>query len=415
MNAIDRRAFIASLSCLTIAASPAVRGPDGLFRFPADDKPTVDFSRTIRAPVVLDRLELIGLSPDDVFVRAISRNGTQGIVKANARLLPLISLFKDLVVPALLGYDAREMEGRIAALANREYKYLSLPFWTAVGHAELALWDMMGKEAGVRAVEMMGGAARQRIPIYLSSLDRDTTPEEEVAWLSQAVERTGGKAMKLKIGGRMSRNADAAPGRQERLVALARKRFGDAMTIHVDANGSFDQVTALRVAEMLEANGVGFFEEPCPWTDFEMTAAVTAAVDRAGMRLRIAGGEQDSAMETWRWYLSNRGLHVLQPDLFYNGGLLRALKLARMAASAGVPVTPHWPRNGVEAAELIHLAAHIPNLFAQVEYRGRPPAHRYAASPVIAPVDGALSLPPGPGFGITFDPAIFVKGRRLDG
>jgi D-galactarolactone cycloisomerase len=413
MISMNRRTFVAAFSSLTIAASPAVRGPDGKFRFPPDDTPTVDFSRTIRAPVVLERLELFALSPDDLFVRATSRNGAQGIVKANSRLLPLASLFNDLVVSALVGHDVREMETRISALATREYKYLSLPFWTAVGHAEMALWDMMGKEAGVRAVEMMGGPARQRIPVYLSSLDRGTTPEEEVDWLTEAVERTGGKAIKLKVGGRMSRNADAAPGRQERLVALARARFGDAMTIHVDANGSFDQVTAMEVARMLEAHGVGFFEEPCPWTDFEMTAAVTTAIDRAGMRLRVAGGEQDSAMETWRWYLANRGLHILQPDLFYNGGLLRAIKLARMAAAAGVPVTPHWPRNGVESAELIHLAAHIPNLFGQIEYRGRPPAHGYTAEPAISPAQGALSLPPGPGFGITFDPAIFTRGRRL--
>ena len=413
MIGFDRRSFIEMFSSTAASLSPAVRGSDGLLRFAADDGPTVDFSRTIKTPVILERLELFALSPEDIFVRAVSRQGAQGVVKANARLAPLTSMFRDLVAPALIGQDAREMEERITALAIREYKYLSLPFWTAVGHAEMALWDMMGKEAGLRAVDMMGGVARDRIPIYLSSLDRETTPEEEVEWLSEAVARTGGRAMKLKIGGRMSRNADASPGRQERLVALVRRHFGDGMTIHVDANGSFDQPTAVEIAHMLEANGVGFFEEPCPWTDFEMTAAVTAAVDRAGMRLRVAGGEQDSSPETWRWYLGTRGLHILQPDLFYNGGLLRALKVAWMAAAAGVPITPHWPRNGVESAELLHFAAHVPNLYSQIEYRARPPAHQSRASPAIAPIDGALSLPSGPGFGVTFDPSIFEKAKRL--
>ncbi len=98
----------------------------------------------------------------------------------------------------------------------------------------------------------------------------------------------------------------------------------------------------------------------------------------------------------------------------YNGGMARTLRVARMAAAAGVGVAPHYPRNGVETVELLHFACHIPNLHGLQEYRGRPRALAFGHSPRIEPVNGMLSLPDGPGFGASYDPDIFVRGRRLN-
>src|SRR5205085_8338561 len=137
-----------------------------------------------------------------------------------------------------------------------------------------SLFDLLGKVAKQPVGALLGGVIRQDVPIYLSSLRRDTTPEQEVAWLGKRLEETGAKAVKLKIGGRMSKNADAAPQRTERLVALARKRFGNGVTIYVDANGSYDAPKAIEVGRMLEAHGVAFFEEPCPFEELEETKRV---------------------------------------------------------------------------------------------------------------------------------------------
>src|SRR2546425_870678 len=98
-----------------------------------------------------------------------------------------------------------------------------------------ALHQVANTPVRIASIELLRGILRPEIPVYLSSMRRDTTPEQEVAWLSQRLEETGAKAVKLKIGGRMSKNADAAPQRTERLVALARKTFGDGIAIHVDA------------------------------------------------------------------------------------------------------------------------------------------------------------------------------------
>jgi D-galactarolactone cycloisomerase len=409
---LQRRALLAMLAALPVGAAaqrtPARRNADGLFAF-ADDPPPVDFHAHLRAPVRLASAEMLVVGVrGHQFIRVTSTDGHEGVIKANSRMEEVTSLFHQIAVPAFSNVDLRDLPLLIDRVYTSQYKFAGLAFWTAIGHLELAIWDMLGKAAGKRCVDMMGPVLREAIPIYVSSLNRRSTAAEEVAALEQAVLATGAKGAKIKVGGRMSRNADASPGRSEAVVAAVRKHFGDDFIIYADANGSYDAPAAIELCHMLEDHGVSLLEEPCPYEDFEMTRQV---VDRVA--IPIAGGEQDGAMERWRWYIENRGLDVLQPDFMYNGGMVRTLAVQRMAAKAGFGIAPHYPRNGMETVELLHFAAQAENLYGLQEYRMNPRVLDFAHSPVIAPIDGALRLPPGPGFGVEIDPAIWNDARRL--
>lgn len=386
---------------------PAKRGADGLFRFVNDPK-IVDFYAHVPAPVRLRSAEILVVDAKHQFVRVVSTDGVEGLVKANSRMEEVASLFHQVAVPPFRGRDLRDVQTILSELYRAQYKFAGLAFWTAVGHLELAIWDLLGKTAGKPCVALMGGAVRETIPIYVSSLDRNSSPEKEVATLQQAVAETGARGAKIKVGGRRSRNQDAAPGRSEAVTRAVRRAFGDDFIIYADANGSYDAPAAIELCRMLQDNGVAMLEEPCPHEEVEMTRQVVAGTD-----LMIAGGEQDGDMARWQWYLENRGLDLLQPDFMYNGGMLRTLMVQRMAAAAGVPVAPHYPRNGMEMVELLHFAAHAPNLYGLQEYRARPRVLDFAHSPVMAPKDGDLRLPPGPGFGVTIDPAIWKNAARL--
>jgi L-alanine-DL-glutamate epimerase-like enolase superfamily enzyme len=109
-------------------------------------------------------------------------------------------------------------------------------FWCPVAYVEQSLFDLLGKVAGKPAGELMGGVIRRAIPVYLSGSVRTTTAEQEVEIYARAMQATGAKAVKFKIGGRMSRNADAYPGRTERMLTLARKTLGHDAVIYTDAN-----------------------------------------------------------------------------------------------------------------------------------------------------------------------------------
>ena len=410
---MNRRMMLCGLAaaCAAPAAAelwPARRGKRGLFQFD-DTAAPVDFHRFVRRPVRLKTAEILVVGArKHEFVRVTSTDGDEGIVKANSRMAEVASLFQQIAVPGFANADLRDLPVLIARLYRAQYKFAGLAFWTAIGHLELAVWDMLGKVAQRRCVEMMGPVLRTSIPIYVSSLNRRSTPDEEVDALRRAVAETGAKGCKVKVGGRQSRNEDAYPGRSAALIPAVRKAFGDDFTIYADANGSYDAPAAIELCRMLEDYGVDLLEEPCPHEDVEMTRQVAART-----KLKIAGGEQDGAMERWRWYIENRALDVLQPDFMYNGGMLRTLIVQRMAAAANMPIAPHYPRNGIETIELLHFAAQAGNLYGLQEYRMSPRVLDFDHAPVISPVNGALKLPEGPGFGARYDPTLWETATRL--
>ena len=81
------------------------------------------------------------------------------------------------------------------------------------------------------------------------------------------IDETGARAVKFRLGGRMSRNADSLPGRSETLIRLAREKLGEEITLYADANSSYDVPEAVRIGRLMEDHGYGFLEEPCEFDD----------------------------------------------------------------------------------------------------------------------------------------------------
>jgi L-alanine-DL-glutamate epimerase-like enolase superfamily enzyme len=241
---------------------------------------------------------------------------------------------------------------------------------------------------------MVGDIVRSEVPIYVASGRRDTTPQQEVEYLQTLLDRSGAKALKFRVGGRMSRNADAMPGRTEKLIPLARKTFGDNIDIHADANSSYDPPKAIEVGRMLEDIKAVYFEEPCPFDHFGDTKIVADALD-----IPIACGEQEYSDWRHKWIIANRAIDVVQTDLYYYGGLVRAIRVARMAQAAKLPITLHLS-GGAGFAYMLHFASCVPNIGQYQEYKLGTETYGSLFDPAIKVKDGKMSVPAGPGLGI---------------
>jgi L-alanine-DL-glutamate epimerase-like enolase superfamily enzyme len=382
--------------------------------------------RRVGTPVAIESAELLRRR-GRFFVRMRSTDGAVGVAVGSERLHFLWPIMTERVLPWFVGQDARDIERLVDEVGRHDgnYKLAGLAFWSCMAGAELAAFDLLGKMAGVSAAELLSGAEssgpesmpvlRREIPIYLSSLRRETSPEEEVRRLAERLAATGARAVKFKIGGRMGR-ADAMLGRTERLVALARQTFGDGVTIHMDANGSYTAEQAIDVGRMLEDHGVYLFEEPCAWEDFEATKRVADQLDR----VLVAGGEQEGSFEKFRWMVGNRGVDVVQPDVVNNGGFVRTLRMARLAAAAGMDASFHSAKSDFSAAYMLHMAAVTPNLGPFQEFLEDGPApgdaKRAKASwyePAFELRGGVVSVPEGPGLGVTVDPCELRRSRLV--
>jgi L-alanine-DL-glutamate epimerase-like enolase superfamily enzyme len=206
----------------------------------------------------------------------------------------------------------------------------------------------------------------------------------------------------------MNRNEDSLPGRTEALIPKVREVFGDAFTLYADSNSSYDAKEAIRIGRIMEAHGYGFYEEPCEFDDVWGTKEVADA-----LTIPVAGGEQEYSMHRWRWAIVNRGLDIVQPDLHYGGGFIRATQVARMAAAAGMEVVPHMSGGGLGYLDVVHFASFTPNIGDYMEFKGNTDLPVSCATSSLKCEGGGFKCPTGPGFGVEIDPAFVKEATRV--
>jgi L-alanine-DL-glutamate epimerase-like enolase superfamily enzyme len=359
--------------------------------------------------VTIASVELLKAA-DQYLVRVRSRDGATGLAVGHPDVLETTwPILTKRVAPFFIGRDARDLEALVDGvyLADSNYKWQGLPFWVPVASVELAVLDLLGQVARKPIGDLLGGVQRREIAVYRASGNRGNTPEAELAYLQKLVAETGARAIKFRLGARM-RYDEASTRRDLALIPLTRKTFGDGMAIHADANGSYDIPTALRIGKVMQEHGLAFLEEPVPFDSYDETKAIADALP-----IPVAGGEQESSLRRFRWMIEHRGVDVVQPDLFYFGGLIRSIRVAHMAAAAGLPCTPHMSDGGLGYLYVAHYASCVPNAGPFQEYKGRDTSLPVASdSSTLRSVNGVLTVPTGPGLGVTIDPA-FVKTAQM--
>lgn len=355
-------------------------------------------------PVIIESIRLVR-NEGEHFIHVRAKDGAEGISVTNSRAEYLHPLLGQ-IVPFLIGKDAREWESELMFELYRyrsNYKLQGLAFWCVHAWVEFALLDMLGRIAGKSIGDLLGGVVRREAAYYIASGRRDSTPEEEVEYLQSLLDETKASAVKFRVGGRMSRNADAMPGRTENLIQLARKTLGDEIDIHADSNSSYDPPQAIKVGRMLEEINAVYFEEPCPFDHLEDTKTVTDA-----LTIPVSGGEQEFSERRFRWMIHNRGVDIVQPDLHYYGGLIRSIRVANMAALAQIPTTVHIS-GGFGFIYMLHFASCVDDVGKYQEYkRGIEKYNSWFAKPLEVS-GGKMTVPEGPGVGI-HDVAGLLKG-----
>jgi L-alanine-DL-glutamate epimerase-like enolase superfamily enzyme len=361
-------------------------------------------------PVTIASMELLR-NRRNFLVRARTKDGAEGIGVPNAmHLVHTYPIFLNRIAPFFVGKDARQFEALLWELYRHSdnYKYQGLAFWVCVAAAEFAVLDLLGKLAGKSVGDLIGGVKRRDIAVYRASGTRGNTPEEEVADLKRLVAETGARAIKFRLGGRMSKNEDSLPGRTDKLIPMVREAFGKEMTLYADSNSSYDVPKAIEVGRLMEEYDYAFYEEPCRFDHLQDTKAVADA-----LRIPVAGGEQEFSEYAFRWMIANRGVDIVQPDVHYHGGFIRSMRVARMADAAGLLCTPHMSGSGLGYLDAALFAACIPNPVPFTEFKGDTNIPVSSETSSLKCEHGMVRVPSGPGFGITIDPAYIHEAVKV--
>ena len=306
------------------------------------------------------------------------------------------------VAPHVIGRAAEDIDGAVDYAYEQELKFPGSYVCRALAGLDTALWDIRGKRAEKSVCELLGATPRP-IRVYGSSMQRGITPRDELERLMRLRGECGYDAFKFRVGDECSHNTDKWPGRTEDIVTTVGPALRDEADLLVDANSCFTPDRAIEIGHLLEANGIVHFEEPCPYWKLDWTKQVTDALS-----IDVTGGEQDCDLETWRRMIDLRAVDVVQPDICYLGGLSRTLRVAAMAAEAGLPCTPHSANLSLVTVFSLHMMGAIEGAGPYVEFTIEGPDfcpwQDGIYEPALVARDGKVAIPDGPGWGVEIRP-----------
>ena len=299
---------------------------------------------------------------------------------------------KEMIAPRVLGRDATEIEGIWQTLWKSTY-------WlgragiaiVALSAVDIALWDIVGKRAGLPLFRLWG-AARESVPAYGSGCFRGMGRDGMIARAKQFTAQ-GFTAIKMQA-------AHIRPWREDvKNVRAMRDALGPDVEIMIDINMGWDAATAIQAGHHFDECDLYWMEEPVVCEDFEGYARVAAA-----LKTRVVGGETHFTRFDMRPFFVKPSTPILQPDPM-RGGLTELRKIAAVADTWGIQIAPHLFHELT-----VHLLASIPNA-NYLEYMDW--NDDLWATPAI-PKGGMLSPPEAPGHGLAFKPSI-LKDFRVGG
>ena len=364
------------------------------------------------SPVIIEKLELLRFN-NNFLCRVRSKDGAEGISAANNS--PMLSVWPiqvNRLQNFFIGKDARDLEEVMeeAYVHQSNYKLQSLALWVPMATIEFAILDLLGRIANKPLGLLISDKIyNPTVKVYRANGERDNSAEEVMANLTRQVEESQAKALKIKIGGRMS-HVEVPAGRSEKLIPMVRKKFGDKMVCYADSNGSYGVEEGIKFGKLLQEYNYAFYEEPVPFDWYEETKAVADAV-----QIPLAGGEQEASMHAFRWLIANDGVDIVQPDVYYFGGLIRAMRVARMAAAMGKTTVPHIS-GGLGYLYMVHFVSAISNAGEYHEFKGltNPTSLPFECKTSTLKTEGGIvKVPTGPGSGIEIDPDFIRKHTVL--
>ncbi|MBI2195166.1 MAG: mandelate racemase/muconate lactonizing enzyme family protein [Planctomycetes bacterium] len=269
----------------------------------------------------------------------------------------------------------------------------------AISGVDLALWDIRGKALGKPVYELLGGRRHERIRAYASVLFGETP--EATGRMARRFADLGLTAVKFGWG---PFGKDARVDREH--VRQAREALGWDRDLMIDVGHAWDAARAIERCRQLEEFRPYWVEEPLPPDDLDGYARLCAAAN-----LRIAAGEAEVTTHDFRSLMDRGGLHVVQPDVAFAGGLSVCWMVSQMARERRRLCVPHCFSTGVNQTASIHwMTAFEDARF--VEYcLSESPLMRRLVAGMPALEDGTVRVGDRPGYGIELDEE--MVGRYL--
>lgn len=351
-----------------------------------------------------------GRTRSTTLLRLVTSDGTVGwgeaFIPGSIAQATVDELFRDDVI----GMDPFTVESLAERSYTDPYHFGGSVFVQSVLSAvDTACWDIIGKTVGQPIHRLLGGKERASLTPYASTMyftDQDRPLEQPIR---SAIEE-GFTAAKIKIGSGLAADIER--------VRTAREILGEDAHLMADMNGNYRPDQAIQSARKLSEFDLTWIEEPVPPENRSGYQEISRAIDTP-----IAAGEAHYGRFAFKQLINGRLVDIVQPNLARCGGLSEARRIADLATTENVGVTPHVWNSAVGLAAAVQFAASLPAYphsrtapeptFLEFDRSTNPLRSEILQSP-FDPTDGVLDVPQEPGLGITVDTEA-LEQYRTDG
>lgn len=344
---------------------------------------------------------------DAVVVKITTRGGIVGYGEAHhGRAADVVAhvvntTIKDIVMPAS-ALDVVAIWDRIYSWQLRSHG-LGAAAVIAMSGVDMALWDIRAKAVGWPLYRLLGGSAVD-VDAYAGGVALGWQDPQSLVEEAEPLIASGYKAVKLRVG--ESARADIAR------VRAVRERWGDDLTILVDANTGYSTENVRQVAPAFEELGVAWLEEPFPANDYRSyrTAAQHTSIP-------LAAGENHYTRFEFIRLIEDGSVAMLQPDVAKAGGITETMRIAAIASAWKLEVSPHSSVTGLSQAATIQVLMSIDN--ARYFEADVTPANPFREELTTAPFrispEGTVRMSEKPGLGVDVDESFIASHPYIDG
>ncbi len=348
--------------------------------------------------------------PHWTWLRLHTDSGHTGLGETYPRNESEAALIHSVAAPLLLGRDPRDLEQIWAELyPTFDFQVTGGSEMHVLSAIDLALWDLFGNALEQPVYRLIGGRSNPQIRVYNTCFphhhDFQTEPEKIV----RELETYGVRAIKIwPFDGAAARNrheyvthADLEEGLAP--VRKLRDVFGDSIDILVEFHANWNLTAAIKIAKALEPYRPLWLEDmllPGNFQQYRQLAQETA--------LPLAIGERLAGRFQFQQLLEARAARFIMFDLCWCGGLSEARKIATLADTYQLPVTPHTAGGPLLFYAATHFSTAATNVWIQEScqrfYESNWPA--MLENPIV-PHNGSVTAPELPGFGMRIKPEVW--------
>lgn len=334
----------------------------------------------------------------------------------------------DYFKPVLLGKDPMELTQLTRELVNDSVWWArSGAGCSVISGIELALWDLRGKALKLPVHQLLGGAVRDRIPVYASG-GPSLWPLDDLVRKVDYYAKLGYRTAKLSTGYYQIPPATELQNQvridnvkfpfSQKLDVLVegftrlRQEFGHDMDLAVDGHqggvpNPIPVSEAVATAEALAPFRLRFYEEPLAYTNIDGYCEL-----RARSQIPIAGGESLCGLDQFHALISRGGVHMIQPDIGFVGGLAETVRIMHHAEAYNISTGIH---TGASMGPSLSASWHLAAASYSVDWL----EHVLAASSIQKDMmlddftvkDGTVGVPTAPGLGVQLTPELIEKYR----